>query len=311
VFPRTGLNLALAFLISVLMAFAWAIVSDSLDKTVRDPELAARLLNTEVIGSLPHVRHWRPRRDEIPSAAVLDANGMALVHAQEHPASAAYHEAVRALRNSIALADFEHKVRSVLITSATPGEGKSTIAAHLALTHAAQKRKTLLIDGDLRRPSVHKRFQMSGAVGLSSVLIAGMPWRDAVLRLPSSSHLDILPAGLPSTRATDLVGAGLARLLSEASAEYDLVILDAPPLLGFGEPLEMAAAVDGVVVVVRAGQTPRKAVASVLGILTRLRAKTLGVVLNEVRQDTSESYYYYAQYAKYYRAAAEHARSGA
>jgi len=95
----------------------------------------------------------------------------------------------------------------------------------------------------------------------------------------------------------------LTQLLDEASGEYDLIILDAPPLLGFAEPLQMATAVDGVVVVTRAGQTPRKAAASVLGILARLRANTLGVVLNEVRQDTSESYYYYAHYAKYYKQA--------
>jgi len=86
-------------------------------------------------------------------------------------------------------------------------------------------------------------------------------------------------------------------------------VLDAPPLLGFAEPLEMATAVDGVVVVTRAGQTTRKAVASVLAILTRLRANTLGIVLNEVRQDMSESYYYYANYAKYYREGDKRVRS--
>jgi polysaccharide biosynthesis transport protein len=92
------------------------------------------------------------------------------------------------------------------------------------------------------------------------------------------------------------------QLIEEAATEYDLVVLDAPPLLGFAEPLEMATAVDGVVVVTRAGQTTRKAVASVLATLARLRANTLGIVLNEVRKDMSESYYYYSSYAKYYRA---------
>ena len=97
------------------------------------------------------------------------------------------------------------------------------------------------------------------------------------------------------------MGRGLAELLEEASSEYDLVVLDAPPLLGFAEPLQMATAVDGVVVVARAGRTSRKAVASVLATLNRLRAKVVGVVLNEVHQELSESYYYYGHYRSYYR----------
>jgi len=302
VFPRLGLNLLVALLLSTVMGAGAAIVSDSLDKTVRDPDLVPRLLNAEVIGSLPMVKNWRTRISPVIAANGNGSGpGVALARAEEDPVATAYREAVRALRNSILLADFDQRVRSILITSASPGEGKSTIAAHLALTHAAQRQKTLLIDGDMRRPSVHRRFQMPGSVGLSSVLVLGHPWRDAILTPPGFTHLDILPAGPPSHVAADLMGHGLTQLLDEASREYDLIVLDAPPLLGFAEPLEMATAVDGVVVVTRAGQTPRKAAASVLAILARLRANTLGVVLNEVRQDSSESYYYYAHYAKYYK----------
>jgi Mrp family chromosome partitioning ATPase len=111
--------------------------------------------------------------------------------------------------------------------------------------------------------------------------------------------LDILPAGPPSRRAADLVGSGLARLVEEVSAQYDLVVLDAPPLLGFAEPLQMAASVDGVVIVARAGQTNRKAVASVLTTLQRLRSNVVGLVLNEVHRSVSDSYYYYGYHGKY------------
>jgi Mrp family chromosome partitioning ATPase len=94
-------------------------------------------------------------------------------------------------------------------------------------------------------------------------------------------------------------------VLEEACLEYDLVVLDAPPLLGFAEPLQMATAVDGVVVVTRAGETNRKAVAAVLATLTRLRANVMGLVLNQVHQEMSDSYYYYGNYGKYYRANAK------
>ena len=100
-------------------------------------------------------------------------------------------------------------------------------------------------------------------------------------------------------------------MLEEASAEYDLVMLDAPPLLGFAEPLQMATAVDGVIVVARAGRTNRKAVASVLATLNRLRAKVMGLVLNEVHAELSESYYYYGYYRSYYRARPEEFRGEA
>jgi capsular exopolysaccharide synthesis family protein len=303
VFPRLGLNLLVALLLSTVVGAAAAIVSDSLDKTVRDPDLVPRLLNAEVIGSLPLVKNWRTHVTSMAMAAGASGGGTttALVRADDDPVSTAYREAMRALRNSILLVDFDRRVHSILITSASPGEGKSTIAAHLALTHAAQRQRTLLIDGDMRRPSVHRRFQLPGSIGLSNVLVSGLPWRDAVLTPVGMTYFDILPAGPPSHMAADLLGHGLTQLLDEAAGEYDLIVLDAPPLLGFAEPLEMATAVDGVVVVTRAGQTPRKAAASVLAILARLRANTLGVVLNEVRQDTSESYYYYAHYAKYYK----------
>jgi succinoglycan biosynthesis transport protein ExoP len=298
IYPRLGLNLLATLLLASVLGAGAAIVSDSLDKTVRDPELAARVLNVQVIGSLPMVKGWRARPAAISS--IGQERRAALACAEHDPVTSAYREAVRAMRNSILLADFERRVRSVLVTSASPAEGKSTMAAHLALTHAAQRQKTLLIYGDLRRPTVHKRFEMSGVIGLSSVLVSEMPWRDAVLKPAGVPYLAILPAGPPSRQAAELIGRGLMQLLDEAAAEYDLIVLDAPPILGFAEPLEMAAAVDGVIVVTRAGRTTRKAVSSVLTTLSRLRANTLGIVLNEVRQDMSESYTYYGNYAKHY-----------
>jgi capsular exopolysaccharide synthesis family protein len=186
------------------------------------------------------------------------------------------------------------------VTSAAPSEGKSTTAAHLAIAHAEQGQRTLLIDGDLRKPSVAKRFQLQNARGLSNVLLAEVAWKEALIFPDLYPNLHILPAGPPSRRASDLVGRGLTEMLEEASREYDLIILDGPPLPGFAEPLQMATTVDGVIVVTRAGETSRKAVSSVLATLNRLRANVLGLVLNEVNKDMSDSYHYYGTYGKYY-----------
>ncbi len=297
--PNTKLNLVIAFLCATLLGIAAAIVSDGLDNTVRDPEQVQRMLRTEVVGTLPSMKSWRGRLSPISK----ESGGAELVTlgALGDRNASGYDEAVRTLRNSILLTDFDRRLRSVLVTSASPSEGKSTVAAHLAAAHAEQHHKTLLIDGDLRRPSLHKFFQLNTTLGLSNILVSALPWREAVSSPETLDDLDVISAGPPSRRAADLIGKMLPQILEEASMHYDLIILDAPPLLGFPEPLQMAANVDGVVIVTRAGHTSRKAVSSVLTTLKRLRANVIGLVLNEVKKEMSDSYYYYGYYGKYYR----------
>jgi succinoglycan biosynthesis transport protein ExoP len=300
VFPDIELNVALAFLFSSLIAFGAALVGDAMDTTIRDPEQVLRTLKTQVVGSLPQVKTWRSQLATVSMNG--NSNGAVAASADSgHRSLSTYEEAIRTLRNSILLTDFDRQFRTLLVTSASPSEGKSTIAIHLAVAHAQQHRRTLVIDGDLRRPSIHKRFGMSNTLGLSNVLLNDLPWREALLKPPGIPDLDILPAGSVSRRAADLIGRGLQSLLDECSNHYDLIIMDAPPLLGFPEPLQMATAVDGVVIVARAGQTSRKGVASVLNTLHRLRANVVGLVLNEVHREISDTYYYYGYYGKYYK----------
>jgi capsular exopolysaccharide synthesis family protein len=298
VFPKLTLNAVLAFIFSLLIAVTAAVVSDMLNSTVRDPEQVARTLKAEVVGSLPVVKELRGRIAGAPEPVkVLPANG------RYHGGTGltGYDEAIRTLRNSILLADFDRRLRSIMVTSASPAEGKSTTASHLAIAHAQQGRRTLLIDGDLRRPSVHRRFDIPNTMGLSNALVGEVSWRSVLVQRPSLPNLDILPAGPPSRRAADLVGTPLMDLIEEATREYDLVVLDTPPLLGFSEPLQMATAVDGVLVIAKAGETNRKALGSALSILVRLRANVIGVVLNEIRADAGNGYYYHYYSPKYYK----------
>jgi capsular exopolysaccharide synthesis family protein len=186
------------------------------------------------------------------------------------------------------------------MTSATPREGKTTTSVHLAIAHSLQNRKTLLIDADLRRPGVHGRLGLTNDMGMSSVVSGDIGWRDALQKPGDYPDLHVLTAGPPSRRAADRLGAVLDNMLADAEKDYDLVMVDAPPLLGFAEPLQMAAVVDGVVVITMAGQTNCNAVASVLSSLKRIRTNVIGLVLNEVREDMSDRYYYYGYYGKYY-----------
>jgi Mrp family chromosome partitioning ATPase len=136
--------------------------------------------------------------------------------------------------------------------------------------------------------------------GLRDVITADADWRGLLQKLEGHPDLDVLVGGRSSLRAADRLGAVLEQVLEEATKEYDLVIVDAPPLLGFAEPLQMAAIVDAVVVVALAGQTNRNAVRSVLTSLKRVKANVIGIALNEVRKDMSDRYYYYGYYGKYY-----------
>jgi capsular exopolysaccharide synthesis family protein len=302
VFPNIKLNLLLAFLLSSLVAVCAAVISEVLDKTVRDPEVVARALNVDVVGSLPLVKEWRRR----PSAA---ERGLALVRAESANLAygSSYGEAIRTLRSSILLSDFDRRLRTLMVTSSAPAEGKSTIAAHLAMAHAEQGRKTLLIDGDLRRPSVHRRFDLANHMGLSDVLNVDTSWREVRTHLPDLPALDILTAGPPSRRAVELMGVRIADVLEQASQEYDLIILDSPPLLGFHEPLQMASAVDGVLLVAVADRTDRAALTSALSTLQRLRANVVGIVANAITEETSDRYYYRYYGSKSYRQEEERA----
>ena len=296
VFPNIKLNVFLALFFSTFLALAAAVIGDILNNTVRDPEQVTRTLSTEVVGTLPTVKEWRGR-------IIASGSSSALVPLETaHLAGFnTFQEAIRTLRNSILLTDFDRRIRTLMVTSAAPAEGKSTTAVYLAMAHAQQGRRPLLIDGDMRRPSVHRRFGISNAAGLSTILTSGGEWRSVIVRQDAAPNLDILLAGPPLRRASDLVGAGLSSLLEEAAGEYDLVVLDSPPLLGFPEPLQMAADVDGVLMVALAGRTNRKALGSAVATLKRLRANIVGVVLNEVRSDSSDGYYYYHYHAKYYQ----------
>ena len=297
VFPDLRLNGILALLFSTLLGIGAAVLADVLDTTVHDPDQIQRGLKTEVLGSLPVVNAWRGRLLPVSGD---EQNGALVKAGRRSDQALAFDEAVRTLRDSILLSDLGRRPRSLLMTSATPREGKTTTAIHLAIAHSLQKRKTLLIDADLRRPSIHDRVGVPNDRGLSSIVNGEAGWRDVLQKSAAYPDLDILPAGPASRRAADRLGSVLETLLTEAEKAYDLVIVDGPPLLGFAEPLQMAAVVDGVVVITLAGQTNRNAVASVLNSLKRLKCNVIGVALNEVREDMSDRYYYYGYHGKYY-----------
>jgi len=311
VYPNMETNLLLAFFVSTLLAIGAAVLLDSIDTTLRDPQEASRFLGVDVIGTMPVDRAAAqlPR----PIVPLQSETGLATVIPNAnrkgyYGGTSNFEEAVRTIRNTILLSDFEGRLRSIALTSAAPSEGKTTIAAHLGIANADRGKKTLLVDGDLRRPSLHSKFGINPREGLSNVLTGELPWQDVVLAIDGKPNLSLLPAGPGSHRAADLFGPRLSSLLDEFNKDYDLVIVDSPPLLGFAECLQIATAADGVLIISLAGETRRKAVAVVVSTLKRLRANIIGVIMNQVGQNTSSggySYYGYDYYRHYDQAANE------
>jgi capsular exopolysaccharide synthesis family protein len=202
----------------------------------------------------------------------------------------------RRLLHKLRIGTPESTTKSLMVTSALLSEGKSTISTFLALTAALHKEfRTLLIDADLRRPSIHRYFAVDRGRGLSDVLISGKPVADCV-RKTQVSTLDLLVAGPATSSAAEVFDADrIGRLTEEMKFYYDLIILDTPPILPVSDPMLLAPKIDTVLMVIKAGSTKREVVERAINIMGQMRLA--GVVLNNM--DNTLPYYYSSDYYGY------------
>lgn len=189
-------------------------------------------------------------------------------------------EAYRSLRTNVRFALGRNHGQVVCITSSLPGEGRSLTAANLAVAHAREGRRTLLIDADLRRPVLHRVFQVNNRHGLGFALEQPESWQQAVEPTAIDS-LFLLPAGILLGEPADVLASdALARLFEAARETYDAVLIDTPPLLPFADARIVAAQSDGVLLVVGAGKVKRRQAEQALKALQQVRANLLGTVVN-------------------------------
>lgn len=202
----------------------------------------------------------------------------------------------RLLHNIQGLAK-DRELKSILVTSSMLSEGKSTVCAFLALTAAKKGLKTLLIDSDLRRPTLHKLFVVDREPGLSDILSEGLFARN-VVRKTAVSTLDLITAGKPHPVPAELFdAAAIGRVITEMKFYYDLIIVDCAPVIPVSDPMLLSHEVDGVLFVVKAGSTQKDVVVRAKDILTSSTNRILGVVLNN--SDDSLPYYYSHEYYAY------------
>lgn len=202
-------------------------------------------------------------------------------------------EQYRSIRTNIQYASIDKDIRSILITSAGPGAGKSITAANLAVVYAQQEKNILLIDADLRKPTVHYTFRLDNLRGLSTVLINEHTLEEAVQKT-SIPHLDVLTCGpIPPNPAELLASSRMERLMEETKANYDFIIVDTPPALIVTDAQVLANVVDGSIIVVRSGVAEKEDIEQAYEVIRHGKSRLLGSVLNDVPKREDAYYQYY------------------
>ncbi len=202
-------------------------------------------------------------------------------------------EQYRTLRTNIQFSGVDKKIKSLLITSSEVGAGKSMTAANLAIVYAQQGLKTLLIDADLRKPTVHYTFRLENLNGLSNALIEGTAL-ESIAQRNEIENLDIVPSGPVPPNPSELLSSNqFKKILDTAYEKYDMIIIDSPPMLAVTDAQILATLVDGVVIVARSGMTEIDELKEAVGLIKKVQGNLLGTILNDVDKDIAGDYYYY------------------
>ena len=209
-------------------------------------------------------------------------------------------EAYRAIRTNLRFTTIDKTLRTLIITSANSGEGKSLTTANLAVVMAQLGLSVILIDADLRKPTQHRLFHLAQQPGLSNALLATNQHPHAYLQTVALPNLSILTSGIEPPNPAELLGSQqMKRLLEQLQEQADVILLDMPPLLAVTDAAVLASSVQDILLVVNAKRTPRAAFTRAVAVLQRVDAHLCGVILNEFSH-TSRSYAYYEGYKDIY-----------
>jgi len=201
-------------------------------------------------------------------------------------------EAYRTLRTNIQYSSFDKEIRTIVVTSAEMAEGKSTVAGNIAISFAQGEKKVILIDCDLRKPSVHKNFKVSNLVGLSEVLLGKAILQKAVRKRGNNFYF-LTSGKIPPNPSEMLASSAMTNLIEKLKDEYDVIVLDTAPLKAVTDAQILSTKVDGTILVVRAARTKRDVVIDAKNLLDKVGANIIGTVLQAVENTRGKYYYYY------------------
>jgi succinoglycan biosynthesis transport protein ExoP len=285
--PKPVRNTILALLLGIVIGVGLALLLNRLDRRLRDRDAAEALLGRPVLGVIPE------------SSSIRTDGGDAL-HLDGHEA-----EAFRALRANLRYYDIDRDIRSLLVTSSAPGDGKSTVARYLAATAAAAGVRAVLVEADLRRPTLSALFPVLRETGLSDVLTDQAPLAAAIQQLavslagaPTGKALDVINAGTPPPNPTDLLESDRMRaVLAELQARYELVVVDSSPVTIVPDSIPILNLVSGVLVVMRESKSTTAGAKRLRDQLEHLGVVPLGLVMNGAAPVDDRSHYDYYAYA--------------
>lgn len=299
--PAKARNIALAFLVGLVGGIGLALLREYLDNTVKTPDDIESLTRLPSLAVVPAFGDDGSHKRRIRFLGGASANGheKRIELVAQHLPKSQMSEAFRALRTALLLSQPDHPPQVILVTSALPREGKTTAAANLAVTLAQLGDKTVLVDADLRKPGVGRLLNLGSGkyAGLSSYL-AGVSTLDLVtVPHPAIPNLAAIPTGpLPPNPADLLSSHKLADAIVELRTKYKFVVIDSPPIMAATDAVILSVQADGVLLVVRSGETPKEAFTRTCDLLTSVKSRMLGVVLNAVDASAPDYYYSYRYY---------------
>lgn len=302
ILPNKKLNLFLGLLLGLGLGIAIAFAIEYIDDSVRSME-DLEPLRLPMIATIPHIKPEQSngiiaKMVKLEDPEVNAINERLVTHLKpKSPVSEAY----RTLRTNILFTAPDNPKHIIMLTSTGPREGKSTSVANLAITFAQMGTKTLLIDADLRRPMLHKLFQKEKEPGLTNTLVGGAALESVVKVVQEVPNLSLLTCGVIPPNPAELLGSTLMRnLLQRAREDYEMILIDSPPIIAVTDPSVLARLVDGVVIVVRIAATQRGAAQMAIEQLRRVEAPLIGLLLNGISMSNFYGSFYYQQYYYYY-----------
>jgi polysaccharide biosynthesis transport protein len=302
--PNVPRNLGFAFILGSMSGIGLAFLLEGLDNTVRTTEQAQMISGLASLGMIP-LGSKSNREGANPKRLVLASSNEAVELVSQARPQSQMAESYRALRTSLLLSNLGAPPKVIMVTSALPQEGKSTTSINTAVVLAQKGVQVLLIDADLRRPSIHKTLGMGPRSGLSNVLTGSTTLTQAITVSPVLPNLHILPAGTPPPNPAELLAStNMKEVLDELRGQYDHIVLDTPPTLSVTDAVVLSPRADAIVLVIRSGQTTKQSLRRARDILTQVNARVSGVLLNAVDLSSPDYYYYYeykGKYSHYYR----------
>ena len=297
--PNLMRNLAFAFPLGLSIGVGLAFLLESMDNTVRTPEQAQTISALPSLGMIPlGSRSTREIGSREKLALASSKEAVELVTKSRPRSQMA--ESYRALRTSLLLTFAGGPPKVILITSALPEEGKTTTSVNSAIVLAQKGTRVLLIDADLRRPSIHKTLGMGPKIGLSNVLTGTATLEQAIIPSTILPDLFILPAGTPPPNPAELLASiDMKTILEELRKQYDHIVIDSPPTLSVTDAVVMSTSADAVVLVIRSGHTTKPALRRARDILLQVNARVCGVLVNAVDLNSPDYYYHYEYQGKY------------